>query len=168
MNAQGPGSVLLLFLIMLTACNPGLAAMPGGEPRPESEQARQVLIGFLTELHQGDYAQAALYYGGSYQTMLDHNPTLDPEHEPALLRNACQVNGAQCLQVRTVELDHVAPAGEHVFWVEFQTDDGALFSLGPCCAAPGTEQPAQSTFVMTVVPTGDGAFRVVNMPPYAP
>ncbi|MEX2029351.1 MAG: hypothetical protein WD906_00040 [Anaerolineales bacterium] len=51
--------------------------------------------------------------------------------------------------------------------VEFVTDDGELFVLGPCCGATEAEMPPVWRFPYTVRVVG-GEYLVMEMPVYVP
>jgi len=155
--------VLSAVLAALWACRPQRE-----QSEPEAALAEQALRGFFADLHAGRYAQAAAAYAGSYETMIDHNPGLDPADHAALFHNACTINGAQCLQVRSARLLESTEAGEFRFEVEFQLEDGSLFVQGPCCEGSATDFPPLSSFTYTVSKGQDGRFRVVEMPVYVP
>lgn len=122
------------FLTTLVLC----ACTPAGN---ETEQARQALVAYFDSLNQADYEKTIDLYGGSYEMMIDHNPGLDPEDRPALWKNACAINGAECdLLVRTMEFKE-STGDEYIFLVEFNNPDGTRFTLGPCCGATETEMP---------------------------
>lgn len=134
------------------------------------------LVDFLSYLNQGDYEKAAQLYGGSYETMLEQNPVVDPADHIALLENACTINGVQCLQVSSAGPASAGPYGtdetarmdEFEYQVEFIDATGAPFVLGPCCGGNATDFPPQSVFYFTVVKANDGRFLVMDMPPYMP
>jgi hypothetical protein len=109
-----------------------------------------VLIDFLEGLHKGEYEKAAPLYRGTYETMIDHNPSMNPDDHVALLQTACTINGAQCLQVKSASLDRQVSSTEFIFKVEFLNADGTLFVLGPCCGGNETDFPPQSVFYLTV------------------
>ena len=54
----------------------------------DNQLALHVLVDFLESLHVGNYDEAAQLYGGTYETMTDQNPDIDPNDHTALLRNA--------------------------------------------------------------------------------
>ena len=55
--------------------------------------------------------------------------------------------------------------GTYTFYVEFQTDDGELWTMGPCC---GSEtDPTVSQFPFVVSWTAEGP-RVLTTPVYTP
>jgi hypothetical protein len=147
-----------------------LAACSGPKPPApdDAELARQALVGFFADLHAGRYAQAAEAYAGTYETMTDHNPGLDPADHAALFRNACTINGAQCLEVRSAELLPTVAAQQFRFGVEFQLEDGSVFVQGPCCGGSMTDYSPLSTFTYTVSKGKDGRFRILDMPVYMP
>ena len=132
------------------------------------QNAEQALLDFLEELSAGNYKEAAELYGGGYEIMIEHNPDLDPNNHAALIQNACTINGAQCLKVESVALDHKAAVNGYIFLVEFQNEDGTLFELGPCCGGNETDTPPRSSFTFTVVKDDEGQFLVMDMPPSMP
>lgn len=121
---------------------------------------------------QGEYTydRAAALYGGSYDTLIEMNPNIDPGDRAVLLRNACEVNGFQCLRLRDV-ISSIAVRGEGgariVFFVVYLADrDDEIFALGACCGGEGGLPQIRFTF--NVKELEDGAFRVVDLPPYIP
>jgi hypothetical protein len=63
------------------------------DPQTPAPQAEAVLLEYLTAMHEGQYEQAALLYGGEYDSMIVNNETVDPDDNPALLKAACEING---------------------------------------------------------------------------
>ena len=158
------GLALLLF-----SCTLPRSELPATETANGDDQiAQRVLIEFLQCLHDGEYDQAAQLYGGTYETMTDHNPSIDPNDHIALFRNACMINGVQCLQVKSVDLDQRRSATEFVFKVDFLNADGTLFVLGPCCGGSEVDSPSQSVFEFTVTKVAKRQYLVNDMPPYVP
>ncbi len=150
------------------------------EPPPDPVAiATTVLQNYLDSLfwavtHRFDaftYDRAAELYGGSYTTLIEMNPGVDPSDQASLLRNACEVNGFQCLRIREVissEASSSVRNGDEVkTTVTLMNLDGSVFSLGPCCGEDPTGAP-QSEFVFTVRRTEGGAFKVLDLPPYLP
>lgn len=134
-----------------------------------AELAQGTLIDFFERLNDGDYLSASSLYGGSYELLAEYNPELDPEDSAALFRNACTINGFQCLQVQSVTLQQGGTqTGKYRFVVAFLAPDGEQFVLDPCCGATEAEMPPRSQFVFTVTQTGEGAYRVQDLPVYAP
>jgi hypothetical protein len=134
----------------------------------ETQHALRALAAFFSHLHATEYEQAVALYGGSYDVMIDHNPEIDPDDRAALFRNACRINGAQCLETGRVILEGRLSPTEFQFAVEFKNEDGSPFELGPCCGATETDQPPQSVFVYTVVKSTADDYVVLEMPVYAP
>ena len=129
--------------------------------------ADQALRDFFEKLAFGEYESAVTHYAGSYETLVSFNPDLDADDHATLWQNGCQVNGLQCLTVRTATLKEAKGADGYIFTVEFNTNSGALFELGACCGEePAT--PSQSQFEYRVVEGEDGQFRVLDMPVYVP
>ncbi len=133
-----------------------LERLRGQVPLPDSAEARRslrTLEAFLTAMRDGDYATAAGLCCGSYEALVDWNPGIDPADEPALLQSACE-NQLRCdLTVRRILAGSVEP-DRYDFYVEFQTSDGRLFSLGPCCGS--NTDPTVSQFPFTVALTPEG------------
>lgn len=127
------------------------------EVTTEADQARETLVAFFDRLNNGRFAAAAELYGGSYEVMIEHNPDVDPNDHVGLLEQACRVNGAVCLGVKTaVFADQPAP-NEFQFQVEFANADGSLFMI----ELP--EQPAQSQFAFTARMTESGSFTITGL-----
>jgi hypothetical protein len=160
--------VIVPLTFIFISCVPGQTVIETTPPPSHQQLALDTLLEFLTDLHAGRYSEAAGLYAGSYETLIYMNPSVDPQNREALLRNACTINGVQCLQVRTAVLDSQTSANEYQFKVEFQTKDGSLFVLGPCCGASETEQPPLSVFHLRVIKNSEGRFQVMDMPPYTP
>ena len=130
-------------------------------------EAGEVLVNFLTLLHNGKYAQAVPLYGGDYEALKVFNPEIDPNDPAALWRWSCDHQLLQCLEVRSVTFEQLVEDA-YIFQVEFNNPDGSLFVLGPCCGATETEMPPVSQFQFTVIRNADGRFVVMNTPPYVP
>ena len=161
-------ALLALVMFLSAACT---TISPAATPitRIEAEQkAESTLREFFDFLNNGRYTQAVMLYGGPYDTMRDHNPSIPPTDLAALMRNACTINGAMCLKASTIRHEQSASPGMFLFQVEFENEDGSLFVRGPCCGASPTDQPPQSLFPYTVERTAEGLFLVTDMPPYAP
>jgi hypothetical protein len=166
MRASATFSFVVAFLA--AAC-----AAPPPEPTPslpplDDKLARQTLEAFLTALHEGRYSDAVPLYGGPYDTMRDHNPSVPYDDLAALMRNACEINGAACLLPTTLAFQEMTPYAEFLFLVEFQNADRSLFIRGPCCGASPADQPPQSVFLYVVTISPEGTFLVMEMPPYVP
>ena len=149
----------LTSLLLITGC--------ANQAPTESEQAKQALTDFFNYLNQGDYAKADQLYAGDYQTLIDWNPEVDPNDHHLLWKNACTMNGLQCLKLRSATLREVK-GNEYVFTVEFSNLDGSLFVRGPCCGASETEMPSVSQFDYTIQKDAEGKFKTVDLPVYVP
>lgn len=135
---------------------------------PDLESAQQTLILFFSLLNDGEYEQAANLYGGMYDSLQDLNPKVNPNDHAALFKNACTVNGAQCLEVRQATLlDQPSPA-EFRFVVEFSNEDGSLYSRGPCCGDDNANNSAQTEFIYTVRLACTGNYQVLELPVFGP
>ncbi|MGD2057143.1 MAG: hypothetical protein PVF85_03080 [Anaerolineales bacterium] len=160
-----------LLLLCICACVP---SRPGqteaGEGLSDAQAAERALITFFDFLRSGNYPAAADLYAGPFETMIAHNPGIDPEDHPALLQAACELNGAQCLapfDIRLIE-DSSLQEGVYLFTVSFKEPDGSLFTLGACCGGDGDQAPAQTDFEFRVRKEAEYYFRVLDSPIYAP
>ena len=128
--------------------------------------AMESLTQFFAELHDGSYTEAAQLYGGSYQELADMNTLIDPTDYAALWKNACKVNGFQCLNVGSIGPKGKTATGEFIFLVEFIDEQGNTFQREPCCGESGSS--TQSAFEYRVKKTQGGQFKVMDMPVYVP
>ena len=148
--------ILIILVSLFTACSVS-----------KENLAQQALTDFFSSLGKGDYASAAMLYGGSYEILVANNPALNPDNHAGLWENACTINGFQCITVRTAAFNELTTNGEYIFAVEFENSDGSLFELGACCGeTPAT--PPQFQFEYRVVESGDGSFQVLDLPIYVP
>ena len=161
------------------AWNPAVGLVPLPGPRPASpvtptyaagdeEAARQALTTFLDDLHAGQYAQAVELYGGTYGVLVDINWGPDPRDKVGLLQNACEINGYQCLQARSVFLQARSLPDTFIFVVAFSNADGSLFEQGPCCGADEADWAPVSQFEFVVIKVAGGKFVVRQLPPLLP
>lgn len=151
-------ALILLIVVLLNGCYPGLS---------DSEKASQVLTRFFSELSNGNYADAADLYGGGYEILANFNPDLDANDHVSLWENGCQINGLQCLTIRTITFNQLLDTGEYIFTVEFNDPAGNLFVLEACCGEEPTTAP-QFQFEYRVVKAGGGEFQVLDLPVYVP
>jgi hypothetical protein len=147
-------------------CRPNLNAT--AVPSQRIEAARSTLTQFFDLLNAGQYHAAADIYAGDYEVLRDNNPLVGPDDHAGLLRNACQINGYQCLKLSRVVGEMQMSPGEYQFTVEFINADGTTFERGQCCGASETDMPSQSQFTYTVRAFCPGAFYVMDMPVYVP
>jgi hypothetical protein len=141
------------------------------EPAPPHQwalqEARAALTSFFDELAQGSYQAAAETYGGSLETLIYHNPDIDPDDRAVLIQRACQVNGYQCLKLRQITAQELISVDEALITVEFLNRDGSRFQLGPCCGATEAEMPPVWRFPYTLRKIGD-RWMVMDLPIYVP
>ena len=156
---------MALFLI---SCASQTSLLPAMDNLTDYERAQYFLLDFLENLHNGNYDQAAGFYGGSYQTMIDQNPGIDPNDHTTLLKNACTLNGMQCLRAKIIGLEAEIPNEKYVFLVELLDINGGLFKLEPCCGEDIPSIAPQSVFSFTVIKTDQNKFTIMDMPPYTP
>jgi hypothetical protein len=136
----------------------------------EMERARNTLLTFFDKLSTANYAEAAGFYGGTYENLIEMNPTTDPNDRAALLEQACTINGFKCLQVKEVVHEEQTWPDLFTFILEFMNPDGNLFVLYDCCGPRGLEKPIQSRFEYRVgrVPQLGNVFLVQTLPVYMP
>lgn len=158
----------LLFSIMLLVSCTTVTKAPGTTENTDELLAQQTLVTFLDNLYKANYKAAAQSYGGIYDIMIEHNPDIDASDHAALLKNACTINGAQCLAVSKVDLDRKISKAEYTFKVQFLNSNGSVFVRGPCCGANETDSPSEYTFIFRVIKNTEGKFLVMDMPPYLP
>jgi len=151
--------ILSILVIVLLA---GCAGADGNETA-----ARQVLTDFFKHLNQAEYDQATALYGGDYVTLREWNPEMDPQNYLGLWENGCQLNGLQCMEIRSATLKEKY-LDIYVFTVEFNNPDGTLFEQGPCCGAVESDQPPVSKFDYRVQKSVEGKFLVLDQPVYLP
>jgi hypothetical protein len=106
-------------------------------------------------------------YGGSYKTLSEYNPDINPDDHAALWQAGCQFNGFQCLSIHAATLNEISAAGEYIFTVEFNNSDNSLFALDACCGRD-LNAPPQFQFEYRVVHVGNGYFQVLDLPVYMP
>jgi hypothetical protein len=170
--------LLILLVLLAAACSTGAGeTQPAGpplEPSPTAVrlqhtlEAEGTLVHFFSQLHAGDFQDAAMMYGGPYDILAAYNPGLEAGNSPAMLASACQQNGFQCLEVLSVELQDQPAEDFWVFEVKFQNEDGSLFTLGPCCGESSPGAVIRDTFPVSVTVTTSGEYRVLTLPPYVP
>ncbi|WP_026370173.1 hypothetical protein [Kallotenue papyrolyticum] len=143
-------------------------AMPPEAIAPgDLQRAHTTLLSFFTALHEGNYAQAAQYYGGSYDILRTWNPDTAPDDYAGLLAGGCEANGLQCLKIKKIVREQATAAREFRFLVEFANEDGTTFRRGPCCGASEEEMPPETQFGYIVTKIGD-QFLVQGLPVYVP
>lgn len=151
--------ILIFFVCMLiSGCQPSQGNV---------KKASQVLTLFFRELSNGNYAEATALYGGSYEVLANMNPDLDKDDHAALWNNGCQINGFQCLTIRTISFNQQSESGEYIFTVEFKDHTGELFIQEACCGENPTEPP-QFQFEYRVVQAENGKMQVLDLPVYVP
>jgi hypothetical protein len=160
--------MFIMLTIFLMSCAPKPDESPMADAPGDDQLALQTLTEFLENLYNGNYDDAAQLYGGTYEIMVEHNPSIDASDHSTLLQNACAINGVQCLQVKSIVFDKKVSDTEFVYMVEFFNSNETLFILGPCCGGNETDFPPQSVFYFTVMKVDQGSFIVMDMPPYVP
>ena len=121
------------------------------------EIAASALQRYFQLLHDGRYAEAMTYYGGSYDELAALNPD-DADSHADLLRDACTQNGYQCLMAKSITSESTTEADTYTFRVEFAQADGSLL-VRP------SDKPGVETFVFPFnVKQVDGNYLVQELP----
>ena len=136
----------------------------------EMEEARKVLMTYFDLMSEGNYAEAAKLYGGTYENLTDMNPDIDPSNRVALLERACTVNGFKCLPIMNIVQEVQDWPDTFIFTVEFANLDSSLFVFNACCGTTETNTQPQSQFDYTVlrIPQMGDIFLVRELPLYVP
>jgi len=161
-------SLITTLVFFVASCTAQQSMLPSANTSSEEQLALEFLVNFLASLHNGKYAEAAQLYGGSYETMIDQNPSVNPNDHAALMQNACILNGMQCLQVKSANLEKIVSKTEFVFKVDFLKDDGMLFELEACCGGDEADFSPQSEFYFTVIKVDNHKFTSMDTPPFSP
>lgn len=156
------------LLFLAAACTTKKSASLSAQIKGDDSFALQTLTDFLDDLHTGSYEDAALLYGGTYETMIDHNPTISPEDRAALMQNACTINGAQCLKAKSIVLEEKVSDSKFIYRVEFQNANSSLLTVGSCCGDNRSNTQNKSSFLFEVSRNEEGKFLVMTMVPYLP
>ena len=131
-------------------------------------KAEEALTNFFKLLHDGNYSQAAILYGGSYEMLQGYNPNLEADNYAGLLKAGCEMNGLMCLEVLNILSVKTSSEGTFSFQIELVNPDGSLFELGPCCGASEEDSPSRSSFPVRVICQDDMSCLVMDLPPYVP
>lgn len=152
----------LIFLLCLC-----ISACVGTTVKSDLSEAENALIHFFSYLSNGEYEEATGLYGGDYDNLQAMNPDVPPDDREALWKNACRVNGFQCLPVsRVAEAERITPV-EFLFTVEFTALNGERFELNPCCGMDEGELTVVTQFQYHV-DLVSGIYLVREMPIYVP
>jgi hypothetical protein len=149
-------NLLGLVCLIFTGC--------GGNTGDQAA-AEQALMMYLEHLARGEYSEVAAYYGGNYDVLMSVNPAVNPSEFETLWMQACEINGFQCLETRSITFQEVNQQGEYVFVVQFSDRGGDLFVLGPCC---GDESPSRMTDFIFRVVEKEAGYKVLDLPVYIP
>lgn len=131
------------------------------------QEAEKTARQFFQLLSTGEFAQAAGMYAADISGLQYMNPSIDDNDLETLWRNACTVNGFQCLPIKRVLSVEKFSLNEYFLQVEFQNPDGSLFVLGPCCGASEEEMPPVSQFDVFVIER-EGEFFTTSLPVLVP
>ena len=121
------------------------------------DRAQKTLILYFTELHDGDYAEAASHYSGSYQLLELLGSQEQTINKSLRLREACEQSGFDCLRVMEVVSAEQMGPHQYRFEVTFEEDDGTLYRH------LSRDGAFNSIYPFTVEEI-DGQFYVINLP----
>jgi hypothetical protein len=153
-------TLISVILLLFSACS--LINPLTGE-----QKAEMTAIDFFSLLSTGEYEQASEMYAGDTSGLQYMNPSIDENDLVGLWRNACTINGFQCLPIKQVLHVEKFSLNEYFMQVEFQNPDGSLFVLGPCCGASEEEMPPVSQFYVYVIERG-GDYFITSLPVLVP
>jgi hypothetical protein len=159
-------AMALLALSIVAVVGAACGQAPPHTP-DELDSAREALTSYFSLLQGGHYTEAIHYYGGDYEILRGWNPDVDPDDYVKLFERGCTANGLMCLQMGKVVDEEQESPSEFRFVLEFLSDDGTPFVLGPCCGATEEEMPPQTGFAFTVTKV-DNRFLVRDLPVYVP
>ena len=158
---------IALILPLLAGCLTQAPEKPDAPP-DDIALAEATLREFFQALHEGEYEKAVELYGGSYETLNYFNPDLDPADHKTLWKRVCTVNGYLCLLMGEVLAVERTDESTFTLTVQFLTNEGEVFILGPCCGADETTMPPISEFPIRISLDDQGEFKVLDLPPYVP
>jgi hypothetical protein len=152
--------LLTILLITLSACRP-LSV------QSETENAEAAARKFFQLLTDGEYQAAQAMYAGDYSELRYLNLSISADDHAVLWRNACEVNGFQCLPIRQIVQIQKQSLNEYFMIVEFENPDGGLFVLGPYCGASEGDMSPVSQFEVYIIERS-GEYLVVSLPVLVP
>jgi len=157
---RNSSSFLIILVLILSACS--LIS-----PTSNEQEAEKTVTQFFQLLSTNDYSQAAGMYAGDISDLQYLNPSIDETEIETLWRNACTINGFQCLPIKRILNVEKFSLNEYHLRVEFQNPDGSLFLLGPCCGASEEEMPPVSQFDVYVIERS-GDYYITSLPVFVP
>lgn len=89
--------------------------------------AEAVLIKYFSELHNGNYDEAALHYEGDYTLLKVLNPGETNLDQATLFEDACDLDGFLCLEIFEVTSAQKVAPHQYRFEVVFQNEDGSIY-----------------------------------------
>lgn len=156
---------LIACVVLLAACAPSAPTVEVSD----LEHAQQTLIDFFSLLSNGEYEEAAERHAENadlYEWLQQNNPDVDPTDRAALLEAGCTFQ-LVCMEIKQVLSAKQISSDEFLFTVQFATEDGSTFVLGPCCGEDETSMPPISEFEY-LVEKMDSQFLVIGWPIYVP
>ncbi len=151
-------TLLIMATVILTGC---------AHTSNPADMAKSTLVDYFDQLNNGKYQQATELYGGSYETLLQMNPDVEPSDYSVLWKNACTINGFQCIKIKSVDFIETDKT-IYSFQVQFLNPDGSLFIQGPCCGADQSPETKITSFIYNVQVDKTGVLRVMDLPVYIP
>lgn len=141
-----------------TGANVSSVATATAVATPNAQEiAQSALQRYFQLLHDGRYAEAMTYYGGSYDELARLNPD-DAASHADLLKDACTQNGYQCLTAKTITRAEAVAADVYTFQVEFAQADGSLL------VRPSADAEVDAFAFPFTVKVVEGNYRVQELP----
>lgn len=164
-----PSNIIIIVLVTALAGLVGYLTLVKKPSSPTTEDgglAKQALITYFNLLETKQYSAAATYHGSGYEILQSWNPDINPDDRVALLKNGCEVNGWQCLEIKNILDERHVSQSEFRFLVQFEksewsTDTETVFTQ------ESYNQEKKTDFEYIVKKTDDH-FIVMTPPIYVP
>lgn len=136
---------------------------PSESAATDEEQARNALLAFFANLSTGNYAEAAIHFGGEVSEVVRAQmpgETIDAYRE--------YLSGfLWCLPVTEISDVEQVSENEYIFYVVFMQPDGTRFEIGACCGGDPAATPPVWQFAYPVQKI-DGVWKVMREPLFTP
>lgn len=149
----------LLLVVLLSAC--GRETQNTDQGDMDFLRAQAATTNFFTLLNAGLYNQAAMYYGGDYLELQMMNPKIDKNDNATLLKNACTVNGYQCLKIKKMIGPEKLSEGKYKVRLQFALPDSSLYIK----KSPDAASIEQNEFEFLIHKIDD-QYKVMSLPVY--
>jgi len=141
-----------------------LTALQPSEPATtDEEQARNALLGFFANLSTGNYAEAAIHFGGEVSESA--RAQMPGETIDAYWEYLCGF--LWCLPVTEITALEQVSENEYIFYVVFMLPDETRFEIGACCGGDPAATPPVWQFAYPIRKI-DGVWKVMRTPLFTP